>query len=196
VLRPPAVTEIVQIDIAGSIVPQSLLTPKLGSLDVMLRIVKGVLPEFVRVMSSVAPVIEKPRPLALRLAGPAIAAVPETVSGTDKGEFSAFETIDNDALRAAIAEGVAVTWIVHVAFGASEEPQVFVCEKSAALMPTMLMPLKETAVAPFWSVTVCGADENPTAVFAKLTLDGLACNASDAPWGINATWKSAGAALS
>ena len=123
--------------------------------------------------------------------------MPETVSGTDKGEFSAFVTIDNDALRAAIAEGVAFTWIVHVAFGASDEPQVFVSEKSAALMPTMLIPLKETAAVPlFSSVTVCCADENPTAAFAKLMLDGLACNASDAPWGINATWKSDGAALS
>jgi hypothetical protein len=161
----------------------------LGSLDVMLRIVKGMLPEFERVMSFVSPVIEKLRPAAPRLAGPAIAAVPETVSGTDKGEFVAFETIDKDALRAPIAEGVAVTWIVHVAFGASDEPQVYVSENSAALMPTTLIPSKETAVVPlFSSVTICCADENPTAVFAKLTLDGLACNASDAPpCGINDT---------
>ena len=86
---------------------------------------------------------------------------------------------------------------MHVAFGSSDEPQVFVWEKSAALMPATLIPLKETAAVPlFWSVTVCGADENPTAVFAKLTLDGLACNAGDPACGISATWKSDGAALS
>src|SRR5260370_31521952 len=148
-------------------------------------------------MSCVSPVTEKLRPFALRLAGPAIAAVPETVSGTDKGEFAAFDTIDKDALRAPSAEGVAVTWIVQVAYGASDAPQVFVSEKSAALTPTTLIPLKETAVVPlFASVTVCRADENPTAVFAKLTLDGLACNAGDPSCGINATWKSDGATLS
>ena len=180
---------------AGSIVPQLLVTAKLGSLDVMLRIVRGVLPEFKRVMSCVSPVIEKLRPLALRLAGPACGPVPETVSGTDKGEFSAFETIDNDALRAAIAEGVAVTWIVHAAFAASDEPQVFVSEKSAALMPTMLIALKETAAVPlFWSVTVRGADENPTAVFTKLMLDGLACNAKIVEDDVRLTVQSAGAA--
>jgi hypothetical protein len=184
-----------QIDMAGSIVPQLLVTAKLGSLDVMLRIVRGVLPKFERVMSLLAPWIERLRPLALRLAGPAIAAVPETVMGTDKGEFSAVETIDNDALRAAIAEGVAVTWIVHLALEASDEPQVFVCEKSAALMPTMLIPLKEIAAVPlFWSVTVCCADENPTAVFAKLTLDGLACNAKVVEDDVRLTVQSAGAA--
>jgi hypothetical protein len=178
---------------AGSIVPQLLVTAKLGSLDVMLRIVRGVLPKFERVMSLLAPWIERLRPLALRLAGPAIAAVPETVMGTDKGEFSAVETIDNDALRAAIAEGVAVTWIVHLALEASDEPQVFVCEKSAALMPTMLIPLKEIAAVPlFWSV--CCADENPTAVFAKLTLDGLACNAKVVEDDVRLTVQSAGAA--
>ena len=86
---------------------------------------------------------------------------------------------------------------MHVAFGSSDEPQVFVWEKSAALMPATLIPLKETAAVPlFWSVTVCGADENPTAVFAKLTLDGLACNAGEPACGISATWKSDGAALS
>jgi hypothetical protein len=59
----------------------------------------------------------------------------------------------------------------------------------------MLMPLKETAVAPlFWSVTVCGADENPTAVFAKLTLDGLACNAKVVEDDVRLTVKSAGQA--
>jgi hypothetical protein len=94
---------------AGSIVPQLLVTAKVGSLDVMLRIVRGVLPEFESVMSFVSPVTEKLRPLALRLAGPAFGPVPETVSGTDKGEFAAFEAIDKDALRADIAEGVAVT---------------------------------------------------------------------------------------
>jgi hypothetical protein len=180
---------------AGTIVPQLLVTAKFGSLDVMLRIVRGVLPEFERVMSFVSPVIEKLRPLALRLAGPAIVAVPEIVSGTYKGEFSAFETIDNDALRAAIAEGVAVTWTVHAAFGASVEPQVFVSEKSAALMPTMLIALKESAAVPlFWSVTVCGADENPIAVFAKLMLDGLACNAKVVEDDVRLTVQAAGAA--
>jgi hypothetical protein len=70
--------------------------------------------------------------------------------------FPALSVIVTDALRAPEAAGVNVTLIAQFVPAAKPVPQLFVCEKSPALVPAMPTdPIESVAPPLFVSVTVC-----------------------------------------
>lgn len=80
----------------------------------------------------------------------------------------------NFALRVPVAPGVKVTLIVHVPPAGTEEGQVLVCEKSALLVPKMLIPVIVSATfCRFVRVVLIGLLEVPTATVPKFNEDGL-----------------------
>ena len=79
-----------------------------------------------------------------------------------------------EALRPPAAPGVKLAVIVQFAFGTSDAPQLFVCEKSPLLKPTSVMPAIANVAPPvFVSVAVCGALVVPVERLPKLRLVGL-----------------------
>ena len=61
----------------------------------------------------------------------------------------------NDAFRVPVAVGLNLTVIAQLALAAMLVPQLFVCEKSLAFVPVIVMPVKFSCVLPmFVSVTL------------------------------------------
>ncbi len=73
------------------------------------------------------------------------------------------------AVRVPLAAGVNVTLMVQLPRAATLEPQVFVCAKSALLVPEIAIPLMLRAeLVAFVNVTVCAALVVPTVWLAKV----------------------------
>ena len=86
------------------------------------------------------------------------------------GALSAMVTF---AVSVPLIEGVNVTVIVQVAWGATALVQVLVWLKSALLVPVTLTPVTFRSVLPVLvTVTVCGLLVVPTFWLPKLRLDG------------------------
>jgi hypothetical protein len=81
------------------------------------------------------------------------AALSATVWGLEASLSAMFSVADSDA----DVDDVNVTEIEQLAPAATDAPQVFVCWKSAALVPVIVMPVIVRAVAPLLvRVTACG----------------------------------------
>jgi len=75
----------------------------------------------------------------------------------------AFSVMVREAVRAPVAEGVKVTFIVQLAPPATELPQVVVCAKLLALVPvTARLVIVKTALPVLLSVTDCSELVVPT----------------------------------
>ena len=121
-------------------------------------IVKLAFPVLVRVTDCavlvvLTPWLAKVRLLAERLTA---GALPVPVSATVCGLPGSESAMLTEAVRVPEAVGAKVTEIVQLAPCASELPQAFVCEKSAALAPVMLMLLMVKLALPvLLRVTLC-----------------------------------------
>lgn len=105
--------------------------------------------------------------------------VPDKV--TDCGLPVALSVIAMDAERVPDAAGANLTLIVQSALAASDEPQLFVTEKSAAFVPVAAMLVIASALLPpFESVTACAELVAPTicGVNVKAEADSVAVGAS------------------
>jgi hypothetical protein len=73
-------------------------------------------------------------------------------------------TTETEAVRVPVALGVKVTLIVQLFFGATDVPHVFVCAKSVAFVPVIVMLVMAIAVPPLAlvNVIVCEALVVPT----------------------------------
>jgi hypothetical protein len=125
----------------------------------MLETLKATLPELLSVTicaALAAPTAWFPND---RLEGEtlAVAIVPVPESATVCGLPAAPSETISVAARLPLAEGVKVTRIVQLLLAASDVPQAFVCEKSAAVAPDNAMLVMESDALPvFDNVTVCG----------------------------------------
>ena len=119
--------------------------------------------------------------LVLPLSNPSlkyvVVVVPVPPSATDCGLSDALSVKVKLALRAPFAPGVKVTLMVQELPAASvllPLGQVFVCAKSDAFVPLMVILLILNGVVPLLvSVTACAALADPTFWLPKLTLVGL-----------------------
>jgi len=83
-------------------------------------------------------------PGAMLSCGTPLVPLSETVCG----EPGALSVMEMEALRVPIAEGVKVTWIVQLPDPAATVVQLFVCEKSAAFVPLIAIPLMLSVAVP------------------------------------------------
>ena len=89
------------------------------------------------------------------------------------GLLAALSLTPKAALRAPLALGLNLTLIVQLAPTANELPQLWVCEKSPALVPVIAIPLIVNVVVPtFVNVTGLAAVVIPTFTEPKLRLPG------------------------
>ena len=75
-------------------------------------------------------------------------AVPVPLSATVCGEPEALSLTEMDALRLPVADGVNVTWMVQLPEPAATVEQLFVCEKSEALVPVIVTLLMVNVAVP------------------------------------------------
>jgi hypothetical protein len=91
------------------------------------------------------------------------APVPVPVRATDCGLPFKLSAIEMVAARTPVPVGVNFTISTQLAFGGIVLPQLFVSEKSLALVPVIEMPLSVKLADPvFVTVTVCTALLVPT----------------------------------
>jgi len=115
-------------------------------------------PTFVSVTVFGRLVAPNPTEPKFKLVGASFAVVPIPLSVTFCGLPAALLLTLNAAVRVPDAAGLKVTLIVQLAPAAKEVPQVWVCTKSAALLPIMAMLLILKLTVPvFLSVAVLGA---------------------------------------
>lgn len=152
-----------------------LLVCEKSPVAVTLLIVSGAVPVFVTVIGDAVLVLPTSTPAKLRLRGESVAAgaTPVPLIAALCGlpvALSVILTVDD---RLPVLVGVKVTVIVQLAFAASEEGQVFVCEKSPVLPLDILIPVIDSDAFPvFVSVIICGALAMPTCWLPKLRLVG------------------------
>ena len=78
----------------------------------------------------------------------------------------------SDPVRVPVAVGVKVTLTMQLLPAESDEPQLFVCEKSLLFVPPMPIVRVSGILPEFVSVTTCGVLENPTVWLPKFRLLG------------------------
>src|SRR5882672_1997345 len=167
-------TVIVQDDPAATGAVQLLVCEK-SPVATMLVTVKFAVPELVTVTGADALLIPTNTPVKLSPMGERVTAgaVPVPLKGTDCGLPAALSVILTVDDRFPVLVGVEVTLIAQLAFGARNDGQVLVCEKSTVLTVAILMPVRDKDAFPvFVSVTTCGVLAMPTCWLPKLTLVG------------------------
>src|SRR6266849_4409799 len=152
-----------------------LLVCEKSPVAIMLLIVKAAVPVLVTVTGAAVLLVPTRTPAKLRPTGDSVAtgATPVPPIGTVcglPGALSVNLTVDD---RLPVLVGVKTTLIVQLAFAASEEGQLLVCEKSAVLLLEILMFVTDKDAFPvFVSVIACGVLPMPTCWFPKLRLVG------------------------
>jgi hypothetical protein len=132
---------------------------------ITLLIVNGAVPVLVTVIGDDVLVVPTSTPAKLRLRGDRVAtgAIPVPLMAALCGLPAALSVILTVDDRLPVLVGVKVTLIVQLAFAASEEGQVLVCEKSPVLLLEILTPVIESDAFPvFVSVMTCGVLPMPT----------------------------------
>jgi len=90
------------------------------------------------------------------------------------GLFEALSVTVSVALRAPVAAGVKVTLMVQLELAASELPQLFVCAKSALLVPVKaILEIVSPELVELESVRACDALVVPTCRLPKEMDDGV-----------------------
>jgi len=148
------VTEIVQLAPVASEAPQVFVNEKsagVSPLNAMELIDSGAVPVFVTVIDCGADValtasLPNASDLALNVTGGG-AATPVPLTATDCGEPLALSEILILADLPPAETGLKVAEIVQLVPAASEDPQVFVSEKSSLVLPPNVMELMDTGAA-------------------------------------------------
>jgi hypothetical protein len=174
------VTEIVQVAVTASVIPQVLaeIVKSVGfvPVSVMLLMVSGALPELVRTVDIAVAVLLTGVLGKASVVGEseATGAIPVPLSVTVCGEPVALSATEIAAVKLAAERGVKVAEIVQVADAASVFPQVLAeIAKSAVFVPVSVMPVMVNDAVPlFVSVVDIAVAVLFTSVFGKLMLVG------------------------